>query len=979
MKRNSLKSFALVGAVLFVAARVDAADILWIGGTGVWNAAPNWVPAQIPGAADNAFITNNGIYTVSIPNSVDATVASLTLGGISGSQTLSLGRSILTLNGPSVVNASGQLLLTVANSTITGTGNLTVNGTLSWASGTMSGAGVTSVGTGGVMTINGGVTLTARTLNNGGHVSWDSGNFTAGSGAVINNLAGATFDITFDGRLDTAAAPATFNNFGLLRKTAGTTTANLILPFQNSGMMQTQAGTLSLDGGGTHTGIFSNAPAATANFGGGSHALGSGSFVTGAGVLAVSGNGTLVNANGPFDAGAALNVTAGVTTLASGANVTGATVSVGGGVLNFNSAGPVGVLNLGAGTLGGISPVNVTGPLTLSGGAITNALVIANGGLNIIGGVTLNGGKLINPATARWSAGNFTGANGAVFSNLSGATFINTFDGNAPSGAGVTPTFVNAGLFQKTNGTAALGTTSIDFQFINSGVVEVRTNTLRYALNQQIAGRTLLDGGALAAQAQPVQILGGSLVGTGLVTVGNVQNVINSSAISPGLPLGQLDIAGNYQQTASGTLNIDLGGYSAGQTYDRVTVAAGGVGGVATLGGTLNIALTNGFSPTNGATFRFLTANSRVGAFTTFNYPSNDIGLQIDYDLTSARVTVSNLKPIVANPMPDPPPVTYGSAFHFQFADNTFLDPDNNSLTYTASGMPPGITFAGATRTFSGQPSQAGVFTLTVTAHDDGLPNLTGTNSFRLTVSPAALTIVALPKSKIYGSTVTLDGATDFTSTGLLNGEAIGSVTLTASGSPAGTAATAAAGEYTITSGAATGGTFNSANYAITYAPGTLTVNKAALFVTPLPNSKVFGAADPAFTASYSGFVNGETPAVLGGSLSFVRSSGESVGSYLLTPLGLTASNYTLTFNPSTLTITPPAPRILSLTGAGTANALITWSAVSNGVYRVQSKADLSTTSWTEMVGDVTATSSTASKTDTRVGPHQFYRIRVVP
>src|SRR6185369_15584262 len=107
---------------------------------------------------------------------------------------------------------------------------------------------------------------------------------------------------------------------------------------------------------------------------------------------------------------------------------------------------------------------------------------------------------------------------------------------------------------------------------------------------------------------------------------------------------GELDISGNYQQTASGALNIELGGYAPGTNFDLVTVTAGGAGGVATLGGTLNVTFTNGFSPTNGATFTFLTANSRVGAFSNFNYPSNDVGLQVSYDVTSAKVTVSNLK-----------------------------------------------------------------------------------------------------------------------------------------------------------------------------------------------------------------------------------------------------------------------------------------------------------------------------------------------
>jgi hypothetical protein len=156
---------------------------------------------------------------------------------------------------------------------------------------------------------------------------------------------------------------------------------------------------------------------------------------------------------------------------------------------------------------------------------------------------------------------------------------------------------------------------------LNTGTVEVRTNTLRYAFNQQTAGLTLLNGGGLSAQAQPLQFLGGSLVGTGLVTLANTQILTNSANISPGLPLGELDISGDYQQTSSGVLNIELGGYSPGTGFDLVTVTAGGAGGVATLGGTLNVTLTNGFSPTNGASFTFLTAVSRVGAFGDVQLP----------------------------------------------------------------------------------------------------------------------------------------------------------------------------------------------------------------------------------------------------------------------------------------------------------------------------------------------------------------------
>jgi hypothetical protein len=1108
--KNRLARWRVLAATfLFVASTASATDLVWVGGSGNWNAAGNWSPAQLPTAADTAIITNTGTYTVTLPPGSTGTAGTITVGGTSGTQTLAIDRATLTIGGVSVINANGHLDFLVSQSILTGAGNLTVNGTVNWANGTMSGTGTTTIGSGGLLAIGSGGVTFGRTLNNGGSGTWSGGNLTMSAGVVFNNLAGGTFDITADGRLSgTATTP--INNSGFFRQTAGTVSTIVTAPFNNNGTLQVLAATLSLNLGGTHTGTMSNALGATLNFGGGSHVLTASSFVTGAGILSVSGGATTLTASGSFDAGSTLSVTASNVTLASGCNVTAATLNIGSGILNYNSAGSVAVLNLSAGTLGGTSPVTVTGPLTLGGGTITNALVTAAGGLAINGNTTLNGGKLVNPGLATWSAGNFTGANGAVFSNLFGGTFNNTFDGILASGAGTTPVFVNAGSFLKTGATAPAGTTSIDFQFINTGTVEVQTNTLRYGINQQTAGLTLLDGGGLSAQAQPIQLLGGGLVGTGLVTVANLQNVINSATISPGLPLGELDISGNYQQTASGVLNIELGGYSAGTNFDLVTVTAGGAGGVATLGGTLNITLTNGFSPTNGATFTFLTALSRVGAFATFNYPSNDIGMQLNLGVTSASIKITNLKPVVANPIVAPAAVTYGAAFNFQFPTNTFTDPDGDSLTYTATGMPSGITFTGATRTFSGNPSQAGVFAVTVFANDGGVPNLIATNSFTITVNPATLTIAAQPqtktygaidpaltftatglqftdttgtvltgvlaraagetvagspyaitqgtltannnytisftgstlaitaatltiaaqpktkiygatdpaltfttsglqfsdttgtvltgaltraagetvagspyaialgtltangnyaisftgstlaitpaaltitasaRSKTYGSVLTLNGTSDFTAAGLVNSETIGSVTLTASGSPAGTATNAAVGAYTITPGAATGGTFTPANYAITHTNGTLTVNKAVLSVTADDKTKIYGAVDPAFTATNSGFVNGETAAVLGGTLVFNRAPGENFGSYLITPSGLTSGNYAITFNAGSLTVNKATLTITADTKTKT------YGAVDPALTFVVSGLQFSDTSGTVLAGALT-------------------------
>ncbi len=92
------------------------------------------------------------------------------------------------------------------------------------------------------------------------------------------------------------------------------------------------------------------------------------------------------------------------------------------------------------------------------------------------------------------------------------------------------------------------------------------------------------------------------------------------------------------------------------------------------------------------------------------------------------------------------------------------------------------------------------------------------------TISASPLTVTANNQSKTYGQTVAFSsGSTLFTSSGLLNGETIASVTLTCTGGEA----TAAVASYPITPSAATGGTFTAGNYSIQYMGGTFTVDMA--------------------------------------------------------------------------------------------------------------------------------------------------------
>lgn len=96
-------------------------------------------------------------------------------------------------------------------------------------------------------------------------------------------------------------------------------------------------------------------------------------------------------------------------------------------------------------------------------------------------------------------------------------------------------------------------------------------------------------------------------------------------------------------------------------------------------------------------------------------------------------------------------------------------------------------------------------------------------------------------------------------------------------------------------------------NYTITANTALFTITKASLTVTADNKSKVYGAALPAFTAGYGGFVFGETPAVLGGALSFSTpaTASSAVGTYAITPSGLTSANYAITFVNGTLSVTP--------------------------------------------------------------------------
>ncbi|HEY4198239.1 MAG TPA: MBG domain-containing protein, partial [Mucilaginibacter sp.] len=237
------------------------------------------------------------------------------------------------------------------------------------------------------------------------------------------------------------------------------------------------------------------------------------------------------------------------------------------------------------------------------------------------------------------------------------------------------------------------------------------------------------------------------------------------------------------------------------------------------------------------------------------------------------------------------------------------------SKAFTTSGLIGGQTVGSVTMTYgTGAAATVAIGTYSGAAIPSAATGGTFTagnytityNSNSIIVGRATLKITANNVTKSYGTTLTGGtGSAAFTSTGLANGQTVGSVTI-AYGT--GATATTAPGTYngSITPSAATGGTFTAGNYTISYTTGNITVNKAALTITANNLTKTQGAANPTLTISYSGFVNGQTNTVLTTQpkVTTTATTSSPAGTYPITPSGAAAANYNISYVAGTLTIT---------------------------------------------------------------------------
>ncbi len=291
--------------------------------------------------------------------------------------------------------------------------------------------------------------------------------------------------------------------------------------------------------------------------------------------------------------------------------------------------------------------------------------------------------------------------------------------------------------------------------------------------------------------------------------------------------------------------------------------------------------------------------------------------------------------------------LTYGTAGSASFAVSFTSTGSLSNVVLTVAGLPAGATgvFNPAKLSFTGAQTKPSTLTISITSTAAAVSNrpftvgyksagkagvVTGSGS--LTIGKALLGVQPpLVQDKLYDGTtnaVLNPGCSDVVTTncaaltGVVTGDVVYLVTTNAHG--AFVSANSGAEDANVTglslSGAAAG------NYAVPANVSTsATINAAPLTITANPGFKTAGYPDPVFSATYNGFVNGETQAVLAA----LPSCGVAVphdveGSYPITCTGASAANYTISYAVGMLTVSSAnaVPTDISLSNASVGERL---------------------------------------------------------
>ncbi|WP_206245257.1 MBG domain-containing protein [Novosphingobium terrae] len=765
-----------------------------------------------------------------------------------------LGAGGLSSSSAGTISSSGTLTLDTEGAAATGT---MLGAITNAASLTKSGAGAVTLS--GTNTYSGVTALAAGTLLAGSNSAF-------GGLTTLSIASGAVLDLQgFSTTVGSLSGAGVVTNGAAGGATLTTGGANSSTSF--SGILQDGTGILSLTKAGSGTLSLS-----------GTHAY-SGPTIINGGTVQIAGNGTL--GSGSY---------AGAITLGSGTT------------LEMSSTADQilsGALS-GAGAL-----VKDTGAstLTLSGAnSYTGATTLSSGSLNLNGSWNGGGGTLqLNVASgASFAATGAVTAAGLLLSgagsySLTGANHLATLSASAPVGQ-VTVNNLDALTVESLSSTGAVQIAAVgsDLTLASGAVVTSSASGDAVSLlagqrfvNQAGAGAVTTPNGRwlIYAASPSTSSFGGLDSGNtaiwGVSAMGSMAQTGNRYlfAEAPVLTLTAADRTKTYGDTVSfGTV--------VGTDY-TVSGLRGGVSG-AFLPDTLATALSG--SPTLSSGGAAASASVGTGAYAITMGQGSLAGLD-GYQLALADGVLTVNKAALTVTASDAAKTYDGLAYS-----------GGNGVTYAGFVNGEAASVLGGSLAYVGTAQgavNAGTYSLSGSGLSSGNYAITYAPGV-LAVSKVALVVTANDASKTYDG-LAYSGGNGASYAGFVNGETASVLggSLVYGGSAQGAVN---AGTYVLTSSG-----LSSANYTITYSPGMLTVNRAALAVTANDASKTYDglAYSGGNGVTYAGFVNGETASVLGGALAYGGTAQGAVnaGAYGLTASGLSSGNYAISYAPGTLAV----------------------------------------------------------------------------
>ncbi|GAB3221989.1 hypothetical protein GCM10027423_55850 [Spirosoma arcticum] len=318
----------------------------------------------------------------------------------------------------------------------------------------------------------------------------------------------------------------------------------------------------------------------------------------------------------------------------------------------------------------------------------------------------------------------------SVFIGPTNTATVTILDDDAPPALTVSPTTLN---FSTSQGTASPEQSYVLSATALTGVLEARapsgyqiskTSTTGFANvvtfpNSTTSATVYVR---LAANA-PVGAVDGTIIN---FSGSQTANVGVTGTVSSTVPANQAPVAvSNPNQTATVGVNFTyVVNAFTDPNGDVLTYSASGLpAGLTFDAGTRTI---SGVASASGVSMVTITATDpgSLSASTTFTITVNPA--PVTPPANQAPVAVSNSNQTA----------TVGQ--NFSYVVNAFTDPNGDVLTYSASGLPAGLSFDANSRTISGVASASGVSTVTITATDPG--NLSASTSFTITVNPAPVT-----------------------------------------------------------------------------------------------------------------------------------------------------------------------------------------------------------------------------------------------